>query len=223
MKQKLYVLLGDVISSSPIRNREDVQNKLVRTCEKINTTYAKDIYAKFKILKGADEIGGVLLTIANNYNIITTISEHLYPNLIRFVLVFDYVDTALRTRDVAKMDGPAFHKASDLMTALKKSKLMFDMCVGDKVIDACIVGQINLILLLKKNWSARQRDIVEKYKKAKNQYEVAQKLGITQQAVSKTLNRLMWKEINIIEKKLNTILSEYAGWSIKGGSKWSKI
>jgi len=209
MEQKTYVLLGDVISSRQIRNREEVQQKLARACKEINTVYAKEIYADFKILKGTDEIGGVLSTMTNSYNIISTILEQLYPNLIRFVLVFDYIDTALNTRDISKMDGPAFHKVSDIMNKLKKSKLMFDACVGNKMIDNCIAGQVNLILLLKKNWTAKQHLIVKEYKKTKNQYDVAKKLGVTQQYVSKTLNRLMLKEINNIEERLNNMLFEY--------------
>jgi len=216
MKQKFYVLLGDVISSSKIQNREEARKKLARACNEVNNVYAKDIRADFKILKGIDEIGGVLSTMRNIYNIITTILWQLYPNLIRFVLVFDYIDTAIDTGDIAKMDGSAFHKASNMMPLLKKSKLMFDMRVGDKMIDNSITGQVNLILLLKKNWSAHQNRIVREYEKTKNQYEVAKKLGTTQQSVSNTLNRSMWKEIKSIEEKLNDMLEEYTQ-KIEGG------
>jgi len=217
MKQKLYVILGDVISSSRISDRENFQKRFEETCKEINIRYTNDMYADFKILKGIDEIGGVLSTMSNSYKIITNILERLYPNLMRFVLVLDYIDTSVETRNVIKMDGPAFHKASDIMSTLKKSKLMFDMYVGDKVIDTAIAGQINLILLLKKNWSARQHQIVKEYKISKNQYEVAKNLGITQQAVSKTLNLSMWKEIKNIEEKLDYILHNYSQRQHVGG------
>jgi len=209
MKQKLYVILGDVISSRRIAEREKFQKKLEETCRYINAIYSSDIYAGFKILKGIDEIGVVLSSMSKSYEVINVLLEKLHPNLMRFVLVFDYIDTALETKDIAKMDGPAFHKASDLMHTLKKSKLMFDMSVGDKVVDTTISGQINLILLLKRNWSVKQHQIVKEYEKAKNQYEAAKNLGITQQAVSKTLKRSMWKELKSIEENLNYILSEY--------------
>lgn len=219
MRQKLYVLLGDVISSRRITEREEFQKKLEETCKVINSTYTGDIYAGFKILKGIDEIGSVLSTMSKSYEIINILLEKLHPNSMRFVLVFDYIDTALETMDIARMDGPAFHKASDLMSTLKKSKLMFDMSVGDKVVDTTIAGQINLILLLKRNWSAKQHEIVEEYEKTKNQYEVAKNFGITQQAVSKTLNRSMWKEIKGIEENLNYILYEYTQRQ-HTGSEW---
>lgn len=210
MKKKMYVMLGDVISSRRIRDRENFQRKFEKLCKKINTQYNEDIFADFKILKGIDEIGGVLLNISNIYKIISTTFEQLYPNLIRFVLVFDYIDTGQDTKDITKMDGPVFHKATDIMKNLKKSKLMYNMSIADEIIDIAITGQINLILLFKNKWSENQHKIVIKYEKNKNQYEVAKDLRISQQAVSKILIRSKWKDIKGIEEKLNYILQAYS-------------
>ena len=209
MKQKRYVLLGDVIHSRRISDRDDFQKKVEEACNRINTAYTEDVYADFKILKGVDEVGGVLSDISNIYKIITTILEEIYPNVMRFVLVFGYIDTAIETGNVAKMDGSAFHKASEMMHGLKNSKLIFDMSVSDKMIDATIAGQINLILLIKRNWSARQHRVIREYERSNNQSEVAKNLEITQQAVSKTLNRSMWREIRSIGENLNFALRDY--------------
>ena len=206
MKQKLCVLLGDVLSSRRIEDKEAFQEKLEKTCSRINTVYADEIYAGFKILKGIDEIEGVLPDISNIYEIITSISEQLYPNSMRFAFVMDYIDTAVKSRDTAKMDGPAFHKASDMMKGLKKSKSLFDMSTDNEITDALITGEINLILLIKKNWSAKQHLVVREYKRTRNQYETAKTLGITQQAVSKALARSMWNEIRPIEEKLDHVV-----------------
>jgi hypothetical protein len=43
MKQKLYVLLGDVVHSRRISDRDDFQNKVEEACNKINTAYAEDL------------------------------------------------------------------------------------------------------------------------------------------------------------------------------------
>lgn len=210
MKQKFYALLGDVIQSRQIDNRDDFQKIIEESCKNINTVYADDVYADFKILKGIDEIGGVLSSMSNVYTIITKILDEIYPHTLRFVLVFNYIDTALETRDIAKMDGAVFHKASEMIRELKTSKLMFDMSVEDEMLDMAITGQINLIFLLKKNWSAMQYNIVREYDKTKNQSEVAQKLKITQQAVSKNLKRSMWKEIRTVEEEINFLLQVYS-------------
>lgn len=210
MRDKFFVLLGDVIASRKIKETEDFQERLIAACEKVNSDFAEDIRAELKILKGKDEIGGVLLYMSNIFQIVSTIQAEIHPHLMRFVLVFDYLDTALDTRDSAKMDGPAFYKASEVMGELKRSNLMFDMLVGDKIIDTAITNQINLILMLKKDWTERQHQIVQDYEKTGNQYETAKNLNITQQSISKTLSRLMWSEIKIIEEKLNYIITNYA-------------
>jgi SatD family (SatD) len=206
MKQKFYVMLGDVIASSRITDREIFQRKLEEACSNVDLNFFEDIYADFNILKGIDEIGGVLLNITSVYKIINTLQEQFYPHSMRFALVFDYIDTAIESQEVSKMDGPAFHRASDILKDLKGSRLMFKMSIGDELMEKMVTGEINLIFLLKKNWSLRQRRILYEYRKIGNQNMVAKTLGISQQAVSKALNRSMWKEISGIEEDLNYVL-----------------
>ncbi len=205
----LYVMLGDVVASRKIENKEAFQRKLEKVCLKVNKNFAEDIYADFKILKGIDEIEGVLLNIASIYKIMDTMLDQFYPHSMRFTLVLDYIDTAVESREVSKMDGPAFHRASDLMKDMKGSRLMFRMSIGDEIMDKAVAGEINLLFLLKKGWSPGQRRILRECRKTGTQNRVAKALGITQQAVSKALNRSMWKEISSIEDDLNYVLRNY--------------
>jgi hypothetical protein len=206
MKQKFYVMLGDVIGSTRITDREIFRRKLEKACSNVNLNFGEDIYADFNILKGIDEIGGVLLNIRSVYKIINMMSEQFYPHSMRFVLVFDYIDTALESHEVSRMDGKAFNRASEIMEDFKSSRLIFKMSIGDEIMDKIVAGEINLIFLLKKSWSLRQRTILYEYRKIGNQNMVAKALGITQQAVSKALNRSMWKKISGIEEDLNYVL-----------------
>ncbi len=215
MKRKFFVMMGDVIASRRIKNREAFQKKLEKTCANVNLNFVEDIYADFNILKGLDEIGGVLMNIKSVYKIMNTFLEQCYPDSIRFVLVFDYIDTAVESHEVSRMDGPAFHKASDMIKDLKGSRLMFKMSIGDEMMDKIVAGETNLLFLLKKDWSPRQRMILYEYRKIGNQNMVANALGITQQAVSKALNRSVWKEISGIEEDLNYILESILTEKIK--------
>ncbi|MDP3105157.1 MAG: SatD family protein [Candidatus Methanoperedens sp.] len=210
MKHKFYVMLGDVIASRRIKNRGAFQRKLEKTCANVNLNFVDDIYADFNFLKGIDEIGGVLTNINSVYKIMNTFLEQCYPDSIRFVLVFDYIDIAVESHEVSRMDGPAFHKASDMLKDLKGSRLIFKMSIGDEIMDKILAGETNLLFLLKKDWSPRQRMIINEYRKMGNQNMVANALGITQQAVSKALNRSMWKEFSGIEEDLNYVLEYYS-------------
>jgi predicted DNA-binding protein YlxM (UPF0122 family) len=208
MPKKLFVLLGDVKSSREINNRELFQEKLIKVCNELNQKYQQDLYADFKILKGLDEIGGVLTEISNIYKIISKITIQIYPNTMRFILVRDYIDTALNSKDVTKMDGPAFHKASERMKLLKKSKTFFDMETYNETIDSSLIIMINLMLLYKEKWTKKQHQIIEEYEKTLNQKKVALKYNITQQAVSKVINNTKWKNIKDLENHLNQIISK---------------
>jgi len=216
MNEKFYVALGDVYSSRSISQSKKFLNTLETICKKINEEYADDIFGNFKILKGIDEIGGVLSDIRHLYEIITKIQDVIYPQFMRFVVVYDVVDNPLGYRNVAKMSGPAFHKAADLMNKLKLSDLTFDASLYNESRDRFLIDVMNLILSLKRDWSSVKRQIFEEYRKTRNQYIVAEKLGITQQAVSKNLFHMKWKEIEEVEKRLKDLLKEYPANKKKG-------
>jgi len=209
VKQKLFVLLGDVVSSRQIVDRDRFQSRLAELCSRINTEYANDIYAPFKGLKGLDEIGGVLKDISNVFNIIILISETLHPCKMRCSLVYDFIDTALDSGDVAKMDGPAFHRASKAILELKETELLTRIAVEDEVLDKILEGEINLMLLHRVTRTPKQRKIINEYELIKNQVEVADKLGLSQQYVSMTLKRSRWKMLTDLQEELNRSLHSY--------------
>jgi hypothetical protein len=209
VKQKLFVLLGDVVSSRQIVDRDLFQSRLVELCSMINAEYARDIYAPFKGLKGLDEIGGVLKDISNAFNIIILISEMLYPCKMRCSLVYDFVDTALDSGDVAKMDGPAFHRASKAILELKETELLTRIAVEDEVLDKILEGEINLILQFREARTPKQRKIIKEYELMKNQIKVSESLGLSQQYVSMTLKRARWKMLKDLEEGLNRSLHSY--------------
>lgn len=208
-KRRLGVLLGDVISSRALDRRDVFSRKIQAICDSVNQEFSDRLFAEFKILKGLDEIGGVLHGPAPVYKIVNLIAEELHPVSMNFVFVYNYVDTALEARDTAMMDGPAFHKAAAEMSKLKKSHLTFYMACQDDLIDSAITGEVNLLLMVKKHWSSKQHMIVEQYKKVKSQKEVADRLNISQQAVSQALRSVRWKEIDAIEQQINGNLDQY--------------
>lgn len=209
MKQKLFVLLGDVVSSRQIVDRDRFQSRLAELCSSINAEFADDIYAPFKGLKGLDEIGGVLKCVSNAFRIIILISETLYPCKMRCSLVYGFVDTALDSFDVAKMDGPAFHRASEAIIELKETELLTRIAIEDEIFDKILEGEINLIQLFKESRSPKQRKIIKDYELIKNQIKVSERLAVSQQYVSMTLKRTRWKMLNDLEEELNWSLHGY--------------
>jgi len=208
--QELYVILGDVLSSKKIKNRDQFQKKLIQACDKINKTYKKELYANFDIIKGTDEIGGVLKEITHLCQIITEISDFIGLNRMRFALVKGIIDIGLDQKEISRMDGPAFHTAANLMQELKKEKLIFKMSTTDYIFDTLVTNTINLIYLLKNNWSTKKIEIIREYEKSRDQKQVASKFNIKQQDVSYHLKSSNWKEVEKIESDLAKVIKLYS-------------
>ncbi|UTB32515.1 MAG: SatD family protein [Methanobacterium sp. ERen5] len=203
---EFYVLLGDVVSSRKIKNRDKFQNHLITTYSELNQIYDADLYAKLDIIKGSDEIGCVLYRIDHLYEIISSILNNINPHYMRFVCVKGIIDTGISTKKISQMDGPVFHKASDLMDSLKKEELLFRMNTENKVIDSLITNNINLIYLMKSKWSLKKFRIINEYERSKDQVSTAKKLNLTPQVISYNLKSANWNEVHRIETDLKETL-----------------
>lgn len=206
IKRKLYILLGDVISSRKIKNRDKFQNKLINAYSELNEMYGQDMYARLDIIKGSDEIGCALYQLNDLYEIISSMLTRLSPYDMRFVLVRGIIDTGLSTRKISQMDGPAFHEASNLMNLLKDEKLIFKMDTKNMAIDKLVANNINLIHLIKRKWSSKKIKIINEYEKNKDQRSIANKLELSPQVVSYNIKSANWKELNKIENDLKESL-----------------
>jgi len=202
-------IIGDVVGSRKIGDRERFQSKLQTACDHVNSTFARDLYAKLKITKGIDEVSAVLTNIENLYKIINMISEAIHPNFMRFVTIYGSLDIALDSKDAAKIDGVALHRATEIISNLKRTRDLVTVQIMDELIDQLLNSHMNLVFFLKRAWTKRQFDVVTLYKKLGNQEEVAQKLRIIQPTVSKILKAADYDEIFRAEQTINEVLREY--------------
>lgn len=62
---------------------------------------------------------------------------------------------------------------------------------------------------MRRQWTDRQREIIKYHEHHENQYEVAEGLDISQQAVSKSLRQASWPMIAEIEERLERVLRAY--------------
>ena len=109
------------------------------------------------------------------------------------------------------------HKAADRIMKLKKSSFLFDIDTGNAIIAPLLKGQINLLIFYKARWTPRRNQITENYTVHKKQVLVADELSITQQAVSDSLRKINWEEINLMEEELNHVLELYNDFILNKG------
>ena len=201
-KKTVYVLLGDVVNSRGIKDRQRFEKRLRIALDKIMRIYGKSFRVPVKNWKGIDEVAAVLNKAGDVYRIMDTMNDALVPEKIRFVLVKGELDVIPKNKDVSQLDGQVFHVAASLMATIKKEKRLFLCDTGNPLADMALDTQINALFLLKTSWTQKQRNIFNMYFKIGSQDSVAKKLKVTQQSVSKTLNAIAAIQVAALEDKV---------------------
>lgn len=215
MTRTYCVVLGDVVDSRSIDDREAFQRTLQTTLDSINEDFDYSLQAPFKVLKGVDEIGGVLDSIPPLVTIQKRLARTLHPHQIRLAAVVGEIDVNVETGDVAAMDGEAFARADAVLADLESEDFTFRLDGDYPVLDTLISDEINLLDVLRGEWTERQAEIVSEYAESGSQKEVANSLDISPQAVSKTLDNTNGRRVVRIERRLAEAVASYP--SLSGG------
>jgi len=205
-----YVVLGDVVDSRKLPDREAFQARLQATCERFTAAGRDDVYEDFKILKGVDEFGGVLESVATLYEVASTFRAGLYPAEVRLVVAEGAIDVGLDTASVERMDGEAFHRASRRLEEVEGGPLSVDLLLADRLLGRALADEINLLAQIRREWTDRQREVVAVRERVDTQTAAAAELGVTQQAVSNVLAGADWPLVAAVEDRLRETLAAYA-------------
>lgn len=209
MIQKNCVVLGDVVNSREIQDRETFQETLQSTLSEINTQFDDALRAPFKILKGVDEIGGVLKSIRPLVTIQRQLARSLHPQQIRLAAVVGEIDVNAATGDVSAMDGEAFARADRVLDELESTDFTFELEGTMPLLDGVLSDEINLLDMFRETWTERQVEIISKYERLDSQKEVAESLDISPQAVSNVLTKTKGDKIVRLEQRLSQVVEQY--------------
>jgi SatD family (SatD) len=201
VRSQKYLLLGDVVNSRHIAKRKPFEKKLAAVLNKVAIDYKKYMEAPLTNWKGIDEVAAIIKPAAV-YGIINEINNDIYPQRMRFVLIKGFIDIAPGLTDITKMDGVIFHEAVNSMNVLKKEKNMFKQVSGNAAFDTAFNNQVNLLMLMKKRWTEKQHHLYAAYALGNTQEEIARKMKITQQTVSKTLKSIDAEPVLELEKSM---------------------
>ena len=114
------VIICDIQSSRYIKNRIEVQKKLLKILAQCNTKFKKWIICDFKITAG-DEWEGLLKLDSKEKYILDYFKNNL-PSNIKFYVGIGIGDLSINdfTMDVNLLDGEAFIKARESLNYNKK-------------------------------------------------------------------------------------------------------
>jgi SatD family (SatD) len=203
-KKKHYLLLGDVINSRHIKNRQAFKIKLTRALQYVSTTIPQAFAKPLQSWKGVDEVAAIITNPSFAYNIINEINNIIAPVTMRFVLSEGEADIKAGAQGgITEMDGKIFHDAASKMTELKQEGWLFAATGNNNNTMLAFSNWVNALVIIKQRWTNTQKKIFEKYKAEKNQEAIAKALKITQQSVSKTLTVIEAKKVMALEDNLN--------------------
>lgn len=210
MTRREYVILGDVVASREIDDREAFRDAIETALDAVNVRYADEVVGEFALLKGIDEIAGVIRDPRNLYRLLRDVVSAARPGSIRFAVVHGEIDVGAAGDVAGEMDGPAFHRADEALIEVTDADLYVTFSGRRPAFDPVIEASVNLLLMAREDWTDRQRAMVAAYEATGTQAAVADRFGVSQQTVSATLRRADWQRLSRIEDDVNAALARYA-------------
>lgn len=205
-----YVVLGDVVDSRSLEDREQFRETLISALQTVTNRYEEAVEVPFEMIKGVDEFGGILSGLEQLYELLVDVLNEIHPAMIRLGVASGDIDVR-GERGIADMDGPAFHRADQLVAEAKENDMYanFDTHNTESV-DTLAANNINLLLRQRSELTSKQVEIVTAYESLGTQKAVAAQLDVSQQAISNTLRRIDYQWTRHVRAQLRGALrAEY--------------
>ncbi|WP_372950011.1 SatD family protein [Mariniphaga sp.] len=205
MKKKNIIIIGDVIKSSK-RFHPDKWENFHQSVETINKRFAPELIIPFTVYSG-DSFGAVCSDISSAAEIILSMQEIQKYYKSRYVLIEDEISYGVEKKSFLTLVGPALWKSEDNLNNIKKSKMFFVSDLQNKLLTITVNTIMNLILSVKNDWNEQEWEVYRNYNEEVKQKELAEKLGITQQYVSKLIKQARLHLIKESEENLKIIIN----------------
>jgi|SRR5680860_569439 len=193
-------IIGDIVNSKKIPNRQEIQVLFASVLNGINMEFYNDIASNFTITLG-DEFQGLISKPSLSYEIIKIIKQKMSPIELVFGVGIGEMKTAIR-RDISiGSDGPAYHYARNMVEKAKKKRPSIRYC-SDTTSDELINGLLYFTESCINSRTVKQVEAVKLYHELKSQKEVAERLNRTQAAISAILINAFYHEVVNAEEKI---------------------
>jgi hypothetical protein len=195
-------LIGDMIDSRLLDNRNPIQKKYVDTLQEINEKFSSSIAADFKVREG-DGFHGLLNTPKDLMQIIMIIRLALIPAKIRIGIGIGDITTEIKKLETQEIDGPAFVTARNAMDFARIQEKKYESISQNTIIGIDkypmtnyglqseaeqVMDLINLNFcmcsMIESSWSEKQAEAIQFKTQGLTQREIAKHLKIYQSSVA---------------------------------------
>lgn len=193
---KVGILVGDLVGSRKSSDRQKLQSKLTESIETVNHEVDGSAIAPMEIVRG-DEFEGGFSDPASCLEAFFILERTLFPIRYKAGIGIGTISTTEET-SISRMDGPAFHRARSAVEEAQSSSANLVVKSSNQHNDELINTILDLIFLIRDNWTDRQWEIVNYYQEHRNktQSEIAFQFNISQPAVAKVLQRTRVRHID---------------------------
>jgi hypothetical protein len=205
--ERVTVILGHFAGPTDRVDADWVYNKAQWLAGYLYRNSREDFFVPPVLRRERGEIFGLLKSPDTSYRVCTMFNEEIYPGSIRFAIVRDLLELPGDDRPEAVLIGRAGDRARQLLRKARSAGWCYVFDLGEEVpFNTVLTEMASLVHTFRNMWSDHQNKVIRLYRELGRQKHVAERLGITQQAVSDILKRAHWKEIKRAEKLIDGVL-----------------
>ena len=180
----LIALIGDMVQSRALsaNDRAKAQREFAGLVKLLNQRFRKSTASKFVVTIG-DEFQGLLHTAEVIPELIWTVEADYAARQIRMGVGAGVLHTPIQA-SALNIDGPVLHEARAAITFARDKRMLGGVFKGFGEQDAVLTGYAQVLRFMRSNWTDRQREVVGLLREGLTQVEIAERLGVSKQAVS---------------------------------------
>jgi predicted DNA-binding protein (UPF0251 family) len=193
-----FVLLGDLVGSRQVADREAFEARAKATLADLATAWPDAGWVAGPILtRGIDEVAAVLARPRRAFDFAVGLNLAVWPQRFRFALASGTIDIGLEAGNVADMGGTAFHHAADAIARARRDRQPFALALEDcpEATAGLVEAAAALHQAIVVRWTEREAATVRAYRQAGSQAAAAERLGVSQQAVSDAMRRAVASDL----------------------------
>lgn len=202
-------LIADMVESRSLTRsqRPRIQRQFSELVEGLNRKYSSELLSRFVITLG-DEFQGLLHRSAQIPAMIWDIEQEFSSRIIRVGFGFGVLHTPVPEIAI-NVDGPVLHNARAAIIQAKKQERLGGVFVGFPKTDEVLNGLAGILWFHRSRWTPQQRRIVNMLQKELSQSDLAEKLGVSRQAISKHVRSAGWLPYQEGERAFQVVLRRF--------------
>ncbi|MFS8639322.1 MAG: SatD family protein [Symbiobacteriaceae bacterium] len=214
---RYWAVIGDLARSRRIRHRAEFQRRLETLLDQVNRRFTTGLVSRWVVTAG-DEFQALYVHPEGLVQAVHFLCEEIWPQRARFGVGYGGLATALKDEAVG-MDGPAFYAARAALEEAKRGRYLVRVAVAlgpgrprhprDSYPMAGAVSDIwDLVAKVVQGRHRSEQAVARWYRELGKQVLVAERLGISQGAVSKSLARGLYLETKNVVRHLPALLRD---------------